>query len=53
MLRPKPLDPVPAETVRVAQAAFPKGHPYLRIADEIDDCTAPLSLDTNRVLVSQ
>lgn len=37
MLRPKPLDPVPAETVRVVQAAFPKGHPYLRIADEIDD----------------
>lgn len=37
MLRPQPLDPVPPETVRVAQAAFPKGHPYLRVADEIDD----------------
>jgi transposase len=37
MLRPQPFDPVPPETTRVAQAAFPKGHPYLRLADEIDD----------------
>jgi len=37
MLRPEPLDPVPTETARIARAAFPKGHPYLRIADEIDD----------------
>lgn len=37
MLRPEPLDPVPTETARVAHSAFPKGHSYLRIADEIDD----------------
>ncbi len=27
MLRPTPLPPVPAETARIARAAFPKGHP--------------------------
>ena len=27
-LRPHPLEPIPEETVRVAQAAFPHGHPY-------------------------
>ena len=32
-LRPSPLAPVPAETVRVVQAAFPKGHPYLKLRD--------------------
>src|SRR3954453_10907410 len=37
MLRPQPFDQVPPETARVAQAAFPKGHAYLRVADEIDD----------------
>ena len=26
-LRPHPLEPIPEETVRVARAAFPKGHP--------------------------
>ena len=35
MLRPRPLPPVPAETARIARAAFPKGHPYLRAADEL------------------
>ncbi len=40
MLRPQPLPPVPAETARVAHAAFPKGHPYLRAADELGEvCT--------------
>ena len=33
-LRPEPLQPVPAETARVARAAFPKGHPYLTLRDE-------------------
>jgi transposase len=33
-LRPEPLQPVPEETVRVARAAFPKGHPYLTLRDE-------------------
>jgi transposase len=27
---------VPEETARVAQAAFPKGHPYLTLRDELD-----------------
>jgi transposase len=35
MLRRQALPAVPAETVRVAQAAFPKGHPYLCLADEL------------------
>src|SRR5262245_5879006 len=35
MLRPQPIEPVPSETLRVAQAAFPKGHRYLRLADEL------------------
>src|SRR5262245_5743813 len=35
MLRPEPIGPVPAETARVARAAFPKGNPHLRLADEM------------------
>jgi len=35
MLRPQPIGPVPDDTARVARAAFPKGHPYLRLADEL------------------
>jgi transposase len=35
MLRPCPVGPVPAETARVAHAAFPKGNIYLRVADEL------------------
>jgi transposase len=35
MLRPHPIGPVPDDTARVADAAFPKGHPYLRLADEL------------------
>ncbi len=47
MLRPQPIGPVPEETARVAAAAFPKGHPYLRLADELgtlftDELFAPL-----------
>ncbi|MGH9671029.1 MAG: IS1182 family transposase [Terriglobales bacterium] len=34
-LRPLPFCPVPEETARVAHAAFPKGHPYLRIRDTL------------------
>ena len=36
MLRPMLIEPVPHDTVRVAQAAFPKGHRDLRLADELD-----------------
>lgn len=35
MLRPQPVGPVPEETARIVHAAFPKGHPYLRLADEL------------------
>jgi transposase len=35
MLRPSPLGSIPDDTARVAQAAFPDGHPYLRLADEL------------------
>jgi transposase len=35
MLRPQPIGLVPEETARIAHAAFPKGHPYLRLADEL------------------
>jgi transposase len=34
-LRLEPLGPVPAETARVARAAFPKGHPCLRLRDTL------------------
>ncbi len=29
------IGPVPAEPARVARAAFPKGHPWLRLRDEL------------------
>ena len=35
MLRPQPLPPIPAETARIAHAAFPKGHAYLAAADTL------------------
>lgn len=34
-LRPQPLPPVPAETARVARAAFPAGDPSLRTRDDL------------------
>ena len=34
-LHPHVIAPVPAETARVARAAFPKGHPYLTFRDGI------------------
>ena len=34
-LRPEPIRPVPEETARVAQAAFPKGTTYTRMRDEL------------------
>ena len=37
MLRPQPLPPVPAETARIARAAFPKGHPYLAAANALGE----------------
>src|SRR5215471_368943 len=35
-LQAKPGSRVPAETARVARAAFPKGNPYLTLRDELD-----------------
>jgi transposase len=34
-LKPSPMQPIPEETVRVAQAAFPKGNLYLTLRDEL------------------
>lgn len=34
-LRPDPIGPVPAETARVARAAFPKGSRYLQMRDAL------------------
>jgi transposase len=34
-LHPHLIEPVPAETARVAHAAFPKGHPYLTFRDAL------------------
>jgi len=35
MLQPSPLSPIPDDTARIARAAFPTGHPYLTLADEL------------------
>jgi len=35
-LCPQPGSQVPEETARVARAAFPKGHPYLTLRDELE-----------------
>ena len=34
-LRPQPIGAIPEQTARVAQAAFPKGHPYLTLRDHL------------------
>ena len=34
-LSPQSTGPVPAETIRVAKAAFPNGNPYLKLRDEL------------------
>ena len=34
-LHPQVFDPIPAETVRVARAAFPKPSRYMRIRDAL------------------
>ena len=34
-LKPQPIQPVPEETARVAQAAFPKGNPCLTLRNEL------------------
>ena len=34
-LHPQPIAPVPEQTVHVAAAAFPKGHPSLTLRDQL------------------
>lgn len=34
-LHPRPVDPVPEETARVARAAFPRGNTYMKMRDEL------------------
>jgi transposase len=34
-LPPRGIEPVPEETATVARAAFPKGHPYMQMRDEL------------------
>ena len=34
-LKPRPIGPVPEETARVAEAAFPKGNPYFTLREKI------------------
>ena len=33
--KPRPIQPVPAATARVARAAFPKGNVYLKLRDQL------------------
>ena len=35
-LQPSPVPPVPADTARVARAAFPGGNLHMRMRDELD-----------------
>jgi transposase len=46
-LRSQPIGPIPEETARLARAAFPRGHLYIRMRDELgplctDASVAPL-----------
>ena len=46
-LKPSVIQPVPEETVRIAQAAFPKGNVYMKMRDAVgviytDELFAPL-----------
>jgi len=34
-LKPQPIVSIPEETRRIAQAAFPKGNPYMTMRDEL------------------
>ena len=43
-LHPEPIGPVPAETVRVAKAAFPAGNAYVVMRDELGSLIEDLHL---------
>jgi transposase len=34
-LKPGPIQPIPAATIQVARAAFPKGNLYMTLRDEL------------------
>jgi transposase len=34
-LKPRQIDPIPDQTMRVARAAFPKGNLYLTLRDQL------------------
>ena len=56
-LRPTVIGPVPKETARVVQAAFPGGHRYVRLADALgalftDDLFAGLYVDQGRPVLA-
>ena len=36
VLQAQDFSEVPADTAHYAQCAFPKGHPYLRLRDELE-----------------
>jgi transposase len=51
-LHAEPIPPVPEETARVARAAMRRGHPYLKVRDELgaiyqDEAFARSSPDTD------
>jgi len=37
-LKPQPIGKIPAETIEVAKAAFPKGHRYIDMRDKLGVC---------------
>ena len=37
-LQPQPINPVPADTARIARAAFPKGNVLMKMRDELVLC---------------
>jgi transposase len=45
-LRPEEIPPVPEETCRVAQAAFPRGNIYMRMRDELG------TIDANQLFIA-
>jgi transposase len=50
-LKPGPIQPIPAATIQVARAAFPKGNLYMTLRDELgtifqDEDFAAFSLGT-------
>jgi transposase len=52
-LKPEGINPVPEETARIAQAAYPKGNVFMHMRDELgtmyqDESFAPLFSPTGQ-----